>query len=83
MMAYIMAKFHDFSHPKTKSKKLTQNRSIKTGKFGQSGRTVCEKKLHFSRQNKKIYDMNFSSALLSRNIYWSNDVADRVSYFIQ
>ena len=28
---------------KTKSKKLTQNRSIKTAKFGQSGRIVCEK----------------------------------------
>ena len=68
---------------KTKSKKLTQNRSIKTAKFGQSGRIACEKKLHFSRQNKKIHHMNFCSALLSRNVYWSNDVADRVPYFLQ
>ena len=39
-------------HPKTKSKKPTHIKSIKTGKFDQSGKIV-EKKLLFYRQSKK------------------------------
>ena len=39
-------------HPKTKSKKPSQIKSIKTGKFDQSGKIV-EKKLYFCLQSKK------------------------------
>lgn len=40
------------SHPNMSSKKPMQNRSIKTDKFDQSEKIVCEKKLHFNFQNK-------------------------------
>ena len=57
-------------HPKTKSKKLTQIKSIETGKFDQSGKIV--KKTAFLSSNQEKNHMHPSNALLTWSIYWSS-----------
>ena len=55
------------SHPKTKSKKPTQIKSIKTGKFDQSGKIVEKNCISIVKARKN--HMHPSNPLLTWSIY--------------